>query len=251
VADEVRRFCDVLYDTPDMLPHYPRLTDRIVTLAAGVLILKVTTSVISHYGVYFPPNFASDFLCGREAYFPGVYQWAFTVHILSGPFWLGLGLILVGERFRTRFPRWHRRLGRLQVACVLFLVAPSGIVMARHAQAGLFAAVGLAALAIATAVTVSLGAWAVLTRRFADHRRWMWRCYLLLCSAVVLRLIGGLATVLGATAMWIDPLANWISWILPLAAFELRERIRRDAAPIGLIRPPAVAARPRRAPSVP
>jgi hypothetical protein len=123
--------------------------------------------------------------------------------------------------------------------------------MARHAQAGLFAGIGLATLAMATAICASLGAWAALTRRFADHRRWMWRCYLLLCSTAVLRLMGGLATVLGAIAPWVDPLANWMSWLLPLAAFEIRERIRCDSRPTAVDRPPAVAPQPRRAPSVP
>ena len=87
-------------------------------------ILKV--HVISNYHNYFPPNFASDFLRGRERYFWGVYQWAFYTHIMSGPVSLILGLILIGERSRARFPKWHRYLGRLQVACVLLLVTPSG-----------------------------------------------------------------------------------------------------------------------------
>jgi hypothetical protein len=99
--------------------------------------------------------------------------------------------------------------------------------MAYYAAAGPFAAVGLAALAIATAICVSLGARSAMARRFADHRRWMWRCYLLLCSAVVLRMIGGLATVTGATAPWVDPLATWMSWLVPLTAFELAEWARR------------------------
>jgi hypothetical protein len=197
-----------------------------VTLLAGVLILKVTAGVVSNYHNYVPPNFSSDFLRGREGHFAGVYSWAFYTHILSGPVALILGLVLVGERFRAWAPRWHRRLGRIQVACVLLLVTPSGLGMARHAAAGPVAAVGLAALAIATAACVSLGAWAAARRRLAEHRRWMWRGYLLLCSAVVLRLIGGLATVAGVAAPWFDPLATWISWLVPLAAFELRERTR-------------------------
>ena len=101
--------------------------------------------------------------------------------------------------------------------------------MAYHAAAGPIAAVGLAALAIATAICVSLGARSAVRRRFADHRRWMWRCYLLLCSAVVLRLIGGLATVTGVAAPWVDPLATWMSWLVPLAAFEIREWTRRES----------------------
>jgi Predicted membrane protein (DUF2306) len=210
-----------------MRPHHPTLPERMLTLLAGALILKVTASIASNYDQYLPPNFASDFLRGREGYFWGGYRWAFYTHIMSGPVSLILGLILIGERSRARFPKWHRYLGRLQVVCVLLLVTPSGMWMAYHAAAGPIAAVGLAALAIATATCASLGAWSAVTRRFADHRRWMWRCYLLLCSAVVLRLIGGLATVTGMTAPWVDPLATWACWLAPLAAFEFREWTRR------------------------
>jgi small-conductance mechanosensitive channel len=194
---------------------------------AGVLVLKVTASVLSNYRGYFPPDFTSDFLHGRDGYFWGGYHWAFYAHILSGPVSLVLGLILVADSSRARFPRWHRYLGRVQVACVLLLVTPSGLWMAYHAAAGPVAAVGLAALAVATATCAALGTRSAVRRRFADHRRWMWRCYLLLCSAVVLRLIGGLATVTGIAPLWLDPVAIWISWLVPLAAFELRQKRKR------------------------
>jgi hypothetical protein len=223
-----------------MRPHRPTIPARILSVLAGVLILRVVFSITSNYHNYFPPDFASDFLRGRERYFPGAYQWAFYTHILSGPVSLILGLILVSERFRTRFPEWHRDLGRLQVACVLLLVTPSGLWMARHAAAGPVAAAGLAALAIATATCVSLGVRSAMARRFTDHRRWMWRGYLLLCSAVVLRLIGGLATVAGVAAPWVDPLATWMSWLVPLTAFELRERTGRRSG-VARARPAAVA----------
>jgi small-conductance mechanosensitive channel len=229
-----------------MRPLHPPAPERILTLLAGILILKVTTSVVSNYHNYLPANFASEFLRGRAHYFLGVYQWAFYTHIMSGPVSLILGLVLIWERTRARFPRWHRYLGRLQVACVLLLVTPSGLWMAYYAAGGTIAAVGLAALAIATAICVLLGARSAVTRRFADHRRWMWRCYLLLCSAVVLRLIGGLATVTGAATTWVDPLAIWISWLVPLVTFELREWTGRNPGFFELDRPrPRAAQRPR------
>lgn len=230
---------------PEMRPRHPTLSERILTLLAEVLILKVIISVVLNYQYYFPPDFTSDFLRGREGHFWGVYQGAFYTHIMSGPVSLLLGLILINEQFRTRFPKWHRRLGRLQVACVMLLVTPSGLVMAYHAAAGPLAAVGLATLAIATAICISLGARAAMTRRFAEHRRWMWRCCLLLCSAVVLRVIGGLATVTGATAPWIDPLANWVCWLAPLSAFEFYEWSRRNSGRFELDRPRAPETRKR------
>jgi hypothetical protein len=235
-----------------MRPHRPRSPEAILALLAGVLILRVTASVISGYRHYFPPDFASDFLRGRGGYFGGVYHWAFYTHILSGPVALILGLVLVVDGSRARFPRWHRHLGRVQVACVLLLVTPSGLGMAYHAAAGPIAAVGLAALAIATATCALLGARAAMQRRFANHRRWMWRCYLLLCSAVVLRMIGGLATVTGMAAPWVDPVATWLSWLVPLAAFEWREeRAGRGPGSSGLERRRTRAAHGRGDPSVP
>ena len=234
-----------------MRPNHFTGLERVLALASAVLIVRVTASVVSNYHDYFPPSFSSDFLRGRERYFFGAYQWAFCTHIISGPIVLIVGLILIGAPFRVRFPRWHRWLGRIQVACVLLLVAPSGFAMARYAQAGPIAAAGLGTLAIATAVCACWATWSAKRRRFADHRRWMWRCYLLLCSAVVLRVIGGLATVTGVTASWVDPLANWLNWLLPLAAFELHERMRRRSGSVGLKRAQARPLPGRREPSVP
>jgi hypothetical protein len=213
-----------------MRRHAPTWPERILTFLAVVLVLKVTVSVVSRYGEYFPPDFGSEFLHGREGDFAGAYPWAFYPHIVAGPISLVLGLILVAERFRIRFPQWHRYLGRVQAAIVLSLVAPSGLVMASRAAAGPVAAVGLAALAVATGTCAALGARAAVARRFVDHRRWMWRCYVLLCSAVVLRVIGGLGTVLAVTAPWFDPLANWLSWLGPLAAVEGRAWAERRPA---------------------
>ncbi|MDB5336674.1 MAG: hypothetical protein JWN70_2293 [Planctomycetaceae bacterium] len=48
-----------------------RMLQRALTLVAGLLRLKVTLPVIVGYRDYFPPNFDSDFLNGREAYFFG------------------------------------------------------------------------------------------------------------------------------------------------------------------------------------
>jgi hypothetical protein len=55
---------------------------------------------------------------------------------------------------------------------------------------------------------------------------------LLLCSAVVIRLIGGLATVVGMHAAWFDQLAAWACWIVPLAAFELSRLKIRTRGPL-------------------
>jgi hypothetical protein len=209
------------------------ILQRVLIILAGVLVVKVTVAVILGYVNYFPPNFQAEFLHGRDDYFFGGYQWAFYPHIVSGPVSLMLGLILVSDRFRLKFPQWHRCLGRIQVACVLFVVAPTGLWMAYYAVAGPIGAIGFAVLAVLTGTCAALGWRKAVQRRFLEHRRWMWRCFLLLCSAVVLRLIGGLATVIGAytehriSIVWFDPLASWASWLVPLAIFEISLRLKR------------------------
>lgn len=203
---------------------------RLLTWATALLILKVTAAVVWNDRNYLPPNFSSDFLRGRESYFWSGYHWPFYTHIASGPLSLLLGLILLSKTFRLRFPEWHRRLGRAQGLCVLLLVAPSGLAMAWYAQPGPIAALSFATLALATAACVALGWRAAVRRRFADHQRWMTRTFVLLCSAVALRVLGGLATVTGITAPWFDPAAAWACWLVPLAAYEWTTRpTQRDA----------------------
>jgi uncharacterized membrane protein YozB (DUF420 family) len=203
--------------------HPPKLP-RVLILLTGLLILRVTGAIVLGYVNYFPANFDSEFLGGREGYFFGAYQWAFYTHIAAGPVSLLLGMILVGDRFRMRFPRWHRILGRVQAGNVLLLVAPSGLWMAWFTSTGPIAGMGFACLAVLTGTCVALGWRAAILRRFPVHRRWMWRCFLLLCSAVVLRLAAGLGTVLGVQSPWFDPVVSWGSWLVPLAAYELTVR---------------------------
>jgi len=209
---------------------------RVLPILAAILIWKVTLSVVLEYRNYVPPNFGSDFLRGREPYFWGAYGWAFYVHLAAGPPSLILGTMLVSDRFRRRAPAWHRRLGRVQAVCVLLLLTPSGLWMAHYAETGAVAAAGLGSLAIATAACVALGWRSAVGRRFAEHRRWMWRTFMFLCSAVVIRMIGGLATVAEFDAPWLYPLSTWVSWLAPLLVFESSQLLnaphQRGATPI-------------------
>jgi uncharacterized membrane protein len=206
-----------------------RILRRALSLAAALVILKVTAAVVWNYRNYLPPDFHVDFLRGREPYFFSAYGWSFYIHILTGPFTLVAGLLLMSERFRQRLPRWHRRLGRVQVLTILLALAPSGLWMALYAQAGLSGQLGFSALAIATAVCTAMGWRTAVQRRFQSHRRWMTRSYVLLCSAVVIRLIGGLATVT-VPSEGLDQFTPWLSWLAPLAVLEwVFARTKRNA----------------------
>ncbi len=208
-----------------MLPPTGRITWRhVLALLTTILILRVSAGAVLLYRDYFPPNFESDFLLGRQPYFWGSYSFAFYVHILSGPLSLILGLFLLRNRFRAAAPHWHQRLGRLQVANVLLFVVPSGLWMARYAMTGAIAGAGLVSMGVATAACCTVGWRLAVRRQFAEHRRWMWRTYVLLCGAVVIRLTGGVATVMHLNALWVYPVACWLSWLVPLLVFEVSQR---------------------------
>jgi hypothetical protein len=191
---------------------------RLAQGLAVLLVVKTTVAVVAGYHAYVPPDFSTDFLVGRQAYFFDGYHLAFYPHVVVGPATLLLGLALLSEAFRRRWPKWHRRLGKLQVALVLFVLAPSGFAMAFFAETGAVAGAGLATLAVATAIATALGWRAAVNRRFAEHRVWMQRSFMLLCSAVVIRLIGGAAEVAGVEGTY--PYAAWVSWLAPLIAYE-------------------------------
>src|SRR5205085_1275089 len=171
------------------------------------------------------PDFDSLFLQGREATFAGAYRAAFYAHILSAPVVLLNGLILLSEHVRRR-GRLHRLLGRVQVGVLLVLVLPSGAVMARHAFGGWPAGVSFLVLSAATAGCAIAGVVHARRRRYDRHRRWMLRCYVLICSAVALRLISGAAGVVGVPSPeGAYVVAAWCSWLFPLAAYEIAERL--------------------------
>jgi hypothetical protein len=102
--------------------------------------------------------------------------------------------------------------------------------MSRYAESGLVAGLGFGTLSIVTGLSVALGWRAAVQRRFQAHQIWMERCFALLCSAVVLRFIGGAATLANVDWPWVYPVSAWISWLLPLAGYELWRVVQRSKA---------------------
>jgi uncharacterized membrane protein len=205
--------------------RYSILT-TILRWLAIVLILRVLAAILANYPDYFPPNFDSLFLQGREATFTGAYRAAFYMHIFSGPVVLINGLILLSDYVRRRHGSWHRWLGRVQVVVLMLFVLPSSVVMAQHAFGGWPAGLSFLLLSAATASCAIVGVVHARRRRYDQHRRWMLRSYVLICSAVFLRLISGTAGLVEVpSAEHAYIFAAWSSWLFPLAAYEIVQRL--------------------------
>jgi uncharacterized membrane protein len=203
-----------------------RILTTVLRWLVVLLILRVLVAIVANYPDYFPPNFDSLFLQDREATFTGAYRPAFYIHIFSGPVVLLGGLILMSEYVRRHHGSLHRLLGRVQVIVLLLLVLPSSALMSQHAFGGWPAGLSFLLLSAATASCAIVGVVHVRRGRYDRHRPWMLRCYILICSAVALRLISGAAGLVGVPspeAAYI--VAAWSSWLAPLAAYEIFERL--------------------------
>jgi uncharacterized membrane protein len=197
----------------------------IALLAVALLFAKVLLGILLEYRWYFPADFdSSAFLSGRRHSFFGVYRAAFYAHLISGPLAVVVGVFLMLSGGRPRFRQFHRPAGRLQMLLVLAVVAPSGLVMAREATAGPIAAYGFASLSGATAACAAMALYCARARKFQSHRRWATRCFVLLASPLLLRLVSGVVIVLQLESDWAYRLNAWLSWLVPMAILEVSWR---------------------------
>jgi len=185
---------------------------------------------------YFPPQFDFGFLIGRQSYFYSWYAVAFYAHVISSPIVLFLGLAQSIAWLRNRSRRVHRMIGYGYTVAVLLFAVPSGLAMSVKANGGVSAATAFALLAIWTSVATWQGfRWA---RRgdFVKHQQWMTRSYLLICSAVLLRLFAAVAARFELDFVTYSAMA-WLSWLPSLLIYEaiLRwKRLFNQSLPSGL-----------------
>jgi uncharacterized membrane protein len=205
---------------------------QVAKVLAVLLPIKIFLSIVLEYRHYFPADFDTTFLVGREAYFNGTYSFTFYAHIVASPIALVGCTILMFSGGRKRFSKAHRWLGRIQALIVLGVVAPSGFVMAQHAFAGSIAEVGLGTLAFATAFSMALAVRAARQGNIRSHQQWATRCYILLFSPLLLRLASGIVIVTGLESDWLYRLNAWGSWLVPIVSYEIwLRRAARRACP--------------------
>lgn len=200
----------------------------VVAVALAVLGAKVLLSILFEYRWYFPADFNSPFLAGRQESFSGLYPAAFYLHLVSGPLAIVLGTFLMVSGGSSRYPSFHRRAGRVQMMLIMLGVVPSGLVMAFEAHAGSIAGAGFASLSLATAVCAAAAVRYARAGCLTAHQRWAARCFVLLCSPLLLRLVAGAAIVVQMESTWMYRLNAWLSWIGPLVVYEAWHRYSRD-----------------------
>jgi len=184
-----------------------------------------------------PPFVIEKFPLRNEA----LWLASLRVHVASALVTLPLCLVLMTRTLR-RHPVWHRWLGRVTAPLVLFLLVPSGAVLAFDAKGGAVVAVGFLLSGAIVGVAMVQGIVAARRRDLASHRRAMQHVVGQMSVAVTSR-----ALIVGLDLLGVHPdtayvIALWVPVLLSALVVELSslravvssipslERIRRDVS---------------------
>ena len=164
---------------------------------------------------YWPIRLDAAFLnLKQDALAHPYYAYAFFGHVFSSFVVLLAGLTQFSSRWRAAFPSGHRRLGQLYIGLILGLAAPTGLVMAWHANGGWTAQVSFLLQAILWWVWTYWAYRAARQQQWAAHRHYMLLSYALTLSALSLRFWKW-----GIVLLWAPPpmdtyrVVAWLGWV--------------------------------------
>lgn len=148
------------------------------------------------------------------------YVTALLFHAGGGIFALALGPWGFWTKFRNKYLRLHRILGRIYLLSVLVSVV-AGFYLAFSALGGLPGRSGFGLLAVVWLVTGTMAYRRIRRGDVQAHHEWMIRNYALTFSAVTLRLWLPLLAALGYDFPESYPTVAWLAWVPNLLVAEL------------------------------
>ncbi|WP_434398080.1 DUF2306 domain-containing protein [Sphingobacterium spiritivorum] len=115
------------------------------------------------------------------------YKYIFYTHVCTAILALPAGFTQFNSRLLLRYPRIHRRVGYLYVGVILFLAAPSGLLIGLHANGGLTAQVAFVLLGLLWFYFTLMAVLTIRKGNIRSHQKFMYRSFALTCSALTLR----------------------------------------------------------------
>lgn len=150
------------------------------------------------------------------------YRLSFYLHIFSSLIIILSGFVLFSSKILKNQASLHRIVGKLYVGLVLLISAPSGLIMAFHANGNLATKISFILLTILWWLFTYKGYSTIRKGDIKAHKNWMYRSYALTMSAITLRL----AQMILNSFWELDPelqycFISWGSWIVNLLFVEL------------------------------
>lgn len=195
---------------------------RLIKWACLGFVFWIGWLILTPFPHYLPPDFEFGFLRNKgDFFYRSGYFIGFYAHIIAAPLGLFVGGLQMGRTIRDRYPVLHRRCGQVYVVVVLAAAAPGGLIMAMKAYGGWSTTICFSVIAIGTWWSTLLGWRSGRRCDFARHRIWMMRSYVLMLSAVFLRLGHIALQPLELSHRSTYQLAAWLSWTIPILVLEI------------------------------
>lgn len=194
----------------------------LMTFFSLLTVLAVSRYLTLDPDVFFPEQ--------RAIYF--AHLTALVLHVSGGMVALTIGPFLFVNRWRSKWPRLHRWLGRLYLLGNL-VGGLAGLYMASYAYGGIISQSGFAMIGLLWLVTGLMAFLRIRAGNVAAHRRWMIRNFALCLAAVMLRVQSPLLSQLLDFEVAYRMIA-WTSWVPNLLVAEWL--IRRSRRATGRVR---------------
>jgi uncharacterized membrane protein len=197
-----------------------------ILLRFGWLIITVFSiflfSITTLY-FYYWNDAGFNFLAKKQdVVFSPFWRTAFYIHITGGMLALLVGPFQFIRKLRSRYIKWHRSIGKLYLAAILFLAGPSGLFMAFYAEGGGVAVAGFSMMALLWIYTTYMAYETIRKKKVEAHKKWMTRSFALTFAAVTLRLYVPIASaVFHIPGFYVEASSAWVSWVPNLIVAEL------------------------------
>lgn len=130
-----------------------------------------------------------DFLASKRLiYHIDWWRYSFYIHVFSSPFVIFSGLFQFNRFFIHRLPKLHRTLGVVYIVILVFIAAPSGLLMGLYANGSYPTQISFSILSVLWIFTTVMAYKKVRQKQYIAHAQWMIRSYALTLSAISLRL---------------------------------------------------------------
>ena len=188
----------------------------------ALLVLSIGLGIFFLSLKYLDPNFNTGYFANRDANFLSVFRIAVIVHSISATLILLLSTPMVFFRFEKKRPSLHRIMGKIVFWCSIILLVPSWYILSNEALGGISGKTVFFGLTTLTMISLWQGVKSAQKKKYGRHKRWMIRFYILLTSAIWLRINLFLLFILIGTVTQEDYiLAAILSWIPQLIIAEI------------------------------
>jgi uncharacterized membrane protein len=151
-------------------------------------------------------------------------KWWLTGHLLSGMLAILIGPIQFIPKFRNRYLKIHRTLGKIYIITIIIgSLCAFYMSFAVSPQVNIAWSISLFFLAFPWLISVLMAYRMIRLKRVQQHREWMIRSYVVTFAFVLFRVIEetSLMRTLMETFEERGPTVIWLSWAIPLFITEV------------------------------